>query len=111
MSSEKVLTYTPDQVAQIAQAYQASPTQETVAALALQLNKTTRSVIAKLAQMKLYQAKTKAKSDRMTKEDLVAKVATLLGTAPMTSLEKASKEDLERLVAAVMVMADADPNE
>jgi urease accessory protein UreF len=71
--------------------------------MATELGKSLASVVAKLAQMGLYKAKTRAKSDRVTKADMVAMVAEKLGVAAsvLKSLEKADKIALETLVKSL----------
>ena len=101
MSTEKVVTvnYTPEQTAQAVEMYQAGTAVE---AIALALGKSARSVVAKLSREKVYVAKTRAAgAGRVTKAALVAVLAQKAGVelSVMASLEKATHEALEALVA------------
>lgn len=75
-----------------------------VEALAAEMGKSVRSVVAKLAQMKLYKAKETAKAEgRVTKAQLVLAVEAKLGleVGTLASFEKADKAALEALASAV----------
>lgn len=77
---------------------------KTVEALAAEMGKSVRSVVAKLSQMKLYKAKETAKAEvRMTKAQLVLQAESLLEleAGTLVSLEKADKAALEALVRAL----------
>lgn len=77
---------------------------KTVDAMAAEMGKSVRSVVAKLAQMKLYKAKETAKAEvRMTKAQLVLAVEAKLGleAGTLASFEKADKAALEALASAV----------
>lgn len=101
MATEKTVNYTESQVAQIVNGYKAG---ETVEALALSLGKSVKSVVAKLAQQKVYVAKTKQTSSRKTKQDLVNQIATQTNLDPKTleSLTKASHEALEAIATSLV---------
>lgn len=90
--------YTPEQTAQLVSGYQAG---ETVEALASQLGKSTRSIVAKLSREGVYVAKTKATGARVTKAQLVSQIAAKVGAHEevLESLEKANLEALELLVS------------
>jgi branched-subunit amino acid permease len=101
MASEKTVNYTEAQTTALVQGYMAG---ETVEALAAQVGKTVRSVVAKLTREGVYKAKDKeAKATAQTKADLVkaleAKFEVATGT--FESFEKATKEALTALVLAV----------
>jgi Mn-dependent DtxR family transcriptional regulator len=71
-----------------------------VADIAQRLGKSTRSVIAKLSNMGVYQTKaktTKAGDPIISKLELVAEIEEKLG-AEFPTLAKAGKEDLRKLV-------------
>ena len=53
--TEKVVNYTDAQATELKAAYVAAPNKETVAAFAEKFGKTTRSIVAKLAKMEVYQ--------------------------------------------------------
>lgn len=77
---------------------------KTVEAMAAEMGKSVRSVVAKLAQMKLYKAKETAKAEvRMTKAQMVLAVEAKLGleAGTLASFEKADKAALEALASAV----------
>lgn len=77
---------------------------KTVEALAAEMGKSVRSVVAKLSQMKLYKAKETAKAEvRVTKAQLVlqAESALELEAGTLASFEKADKAALEALVRAL----------
>lgn len=77
---------------------------KTVEALAAEMGKSVRSVVAKLAQMKLYKAKETVKTEvRMTKAQLVLQAESLLEleAGTLASFEKADKAALEALVRAL----------
>lgn len=77
---------------------------KTVEALAAEMGKSVRSVVAKLSQMKLYKAKETAKTEvRMTKAQLVLQAESVLEleAGTLASFEKADKAALEALVRAL----------
>lgn len=97
----KAPNYTAEQTAVLVTGYQAG---ETVEALALQVGKGVRSVIAKLAKEKVYVAAAKtAATDRVTKAVLISQIAAKVGSTDeaLESLEKATKEALTLLVNAL----------
>ena len=104
----KVVNYTPEATAKIVASYEANPSKETVAALAVEFGKTTRSIVAKLSREGVYKkaeyvGKTGAKPE--TKESKVERIAKLIGTTAdkMGGLEAATKGALDLLVAALTV--------
>ena len=104
MATEKTVTYTPEQTAEMVAAYVADSTKATVEALALKLGKSTRSVIAKLSREKVYvkpEYTTKTGSPVVKKNELVDKLAEKLGlTEPeATSFEHVNKTALVKLLA------------
>lgn len=95
----KTVNYTAEQTAELVAAYQAG---EAVEAIASKLGKSVRSIVAKLSREGVYKTKeAKAGEARVTKADLIAKIAEAKGVdvAKLESLEKATKEALEILVA------------
>jgi len=84
--------------------YSIEPTRETVDALAERLNKTPRSIIAKLSALGVYQ-----KTERVTKRgepvimkaELVAKVQNAIGRE-LPSLNKMTKVDLQFMIDALV---------
>ena len=103
---EKVMAtanYTQQQTEQMVSKYTANPTRETVDALAQELGKNTRSVIAKLSREGVYVAQpraTKSGEPIVRKAELVAQIEAHFGIE-MPTLVKASKVDLQRMVEAI----------
>ena len=98
MTEATKTNYTPEQTAALVSGYQAGASVE---ALATQLGKSTRSIVAKLSREGVYQAKSKATVARVKKADLVDAIANRIGVAPevFDSLEKANHEVLEAILA------------
>lgn len=82
--------------------YEAEPTRVTVDELAVEFDKSSRSVIAKLSALGVYVAAVKAtkRPAQVRKADLVADIEKALGVE-FVSLSKAGFADLEKLLAAV----------
>jgi monoamine oxidase len=101
--TEVAKNYTEEMVDAMVADYQANPTPDTVAALATEFNKSTRSIVAKLVREGVYKAQPRAVAAKVAvvrKADLVATINEALGVE-LETLSKASKADLEVLVAAV----------
>lgn len=96
MTTEKIVSYTPEQTTQVIAAYTRG---EAIEAIALSMGKTVKSVVAKLVREKVYVAKAPAKSARVTKAQLISAIAVKFGVEAesLESLEKATKETLEIL--------------
>jgi hypothetical protein len=95
--------YTDAQVEFMTGCYTEQPNKETVEALAIKFGKGKRSIIAKLSNMGIYIAPkrtTKSGKPIVKKETLVDEISACLGVE-LTSLVKANKQDLERLVIAL----------
>ena len=95
--------YTDEMVAQMTEQYSANPTSETVDELAQTFGKTTRSIIAKLSREGVYVAQprtTKSGEPVVAKAELVAQIEEHFGIE-LTTLVKAGKQDLQRLVDAI----------
>jgi hypothetical protein len=91
--------YTDEMVAQMTEAYVANPTRETVEALAAEMGKTVRSIIAKLSREGVYVAQpkvTKTGEPVVRKAELVAQINGHFD-ADLPTLVKASKADLQKL--------------
>lgn len=92
--------YTVEQATAMVAQYTAGVTIE---AIATDVGKSVRSVIAKLSREGVYKAKEKTSaSTRVTKAQLIDQVAAKLGVPSerLESLEKATKEALELLASA-----------
>ena len=95
--------YTQQQTEQMVSKYTANPTRDTVDALAKELGKNTRSVIAKLSREGVYIAQprtTKSGEPVISKSELVAQINEHFGIE-MPTLVKAGKQDLQKLVDAI----------
>ena len=92
--------YTPEQEQQLLELYQSGTPVESISQL---LNKSTRSIIAKLSRLGVYQSKFKTTGPRLTKMQLVDELEDLLQLEPQTlhSVEKADRDALVQLLAAV----------
>ena len=97
--------YTDEMVDAMVAEYTSNPTKDTVSALAQEFNKSTRSIVAKLVREGVYKAQprtTKTGAPVVRKSELVASLKVELGSSEdLTSLEKASKADLQTLLALV----------
>ena len=95
--------YTDEMVASMTAQYEANPTRDTVDALAAEMGKSVRSIIAKLSREGVYVAQpkvTKSGEPVVRKQELVSEVAEHFGIE-LPTLVKASKADLQRLVDAI----------
>ena len=101
--SEKIVNYTPEMTARLVEAYKASPTKATVEALAVEMGKSVKSVVAKLSREKVYVKAEKAEGKRVNKEVLVAEIAEKLGVhaEQLDGLEKVRGSILQMLAAAL----------
>lgn len=94
--------YTEKQVEYMVQAYQIDPNRDTVEALALEMEKSIKSIIGKLSREGVYQKaiyKTKTGEIPITKEQLIKGIAELLGieSSKIMGFEKAPKQDIKYL--------------
>jgi len=97
--------YSDEMVNAMVADYQDNPTQDTVAKLSAEFGKTTRSIVAKLVREGVYKAAprvTKTGAPVIRKAELVAQIQEVLGVE-FSTLEKASKQDLELLLSRVSV--------
>ena len=95
--------YTDEMVASMTAQYEANPTRDTVDALAAEMGKSVRSIIAKLSREGVYVAQpkvTKSGEPVVRKQELVSEVAEHFGIE-LPTLVKASKADLQKLVDAL----------
>ena len=101
----RIPNYTDAMVNSMIGKYTTCPSVETVAHLAKEFGKTKRSIIAKLVREGVYKATprvTKTGAPVVRKAQIVADIMSALGaTVVLPSLEKASKADLEQLLALV----------
>ncbi len=111
MATTKTVNYTADQESAMLAAYTANPTKETVNALALEMGKTTRSVIAKLSRLGCYRKPEYVRKDgaKAEKKDETATAIGLilnLSGADTDSLAKANRKALQAVFAA---LANSEP--
>ncbi len=93
------MSYTVEQTEEIIAEYEANPCRETVDAIASRLDKSVRSVIAKLSSAGVYQTPqrtTKTGEPIEKKEDMVVQICTWLGIEALT-LVKTGKQDLKNI--------------
>jgi Zn-dependent M32 family carboxypeptidase len=96
------VNYTEEQVSYMVKEYEASPTRDTVDALAEELNKSVKSIIGKLSREGVYKKtvyKTKTGEDPITKKEIVENLAEYLDISAdsISGLEKSPKADLKKL--------------
>ena len=104
VTAKSSANYSDADITIITDEYTLEPTRETVNALAARLNKTERSVIAKLSALGVYQ-----KAERVTKRgepvvmkaELVAQVQNAIGRE-LPSLNKMTKVDLQFMIDALV---------
>lgn len=93
------MSYTDELTAEIVAEYEANPSRETVNNIAVRINKSERSVIAKLSSANVYktpQRTTKTGEPIEKKEEYVTQICTWLGIDAPT-LAKTGKQDLKKL--------------
>jgi len=104
VTAKSSANYSDADITIITDEYALEPTRETVDALAERLNKTPRSIIAKLSALGVYQ-----KAERVTKRgepvvmkaELVEKVQNAIGRE-LPSLNKMTKVDLQFMIEALV---------
>lgn len=97
------MSYTDEQTEEIVAEYFANPSRETVDAIAARIDKSVRSVIAKLSSAGVYQTPqrtTKTGDPIEKKEEYVTQICTALGIDAPT-LAKTGKQDLKKLRDAI----------
>ena len=104
VTAKSSTNYSDADITIITEEYQLEPTRETVDALAERLNKTPRSIIAKLSALGVYQKQvrvTKRGEPVVMKAELVAKVQNAIGRE-LPSLNKMTKVDLQFMIDALV---------
>jgi hypothetical protein len=102
--TDKTVNYTDEMVEAMVADYSDNPTTDTVARLASEYDKSTRSIVAKLVREGVYVAKprvTKTGAPVVRKADLGASIQDRRGGIELPTLEKASKADLSNLLNAL----------
>ena len=94
--------YTEEQVSHMISEYVDKPNRATVEKLALEMEKSIKSIIGKLSREGVYQKaiyKTKTGEIPITKEQLIKGIAELLGieSSKIMGFEKAPKQDIKYL--------------
>jgi Zn-dependent M32 family carboxypeptidase len=103
------MSYTEEQTEEIIAEYEANPSRETVEAISERINKSIRSVIAKLSSAGVYQTPqrtTKTGEQIEKKEEMVTQICTWLGVEA-NSLAKTGKQDLKRIRDALQDLLGA----
>ena len=104
VTAKSSANYSDADITIITEEYTLEPTRETVDALAERLNKTPRSVIAKLSAMGVYQKQvrvTKRGEPVIMKAELVSQVQNAIGRE-LPSLSKMTKVDLQFMIDALV---------
>lgn len=70
----KAVNYTPEMTKTVVDSYTANPSADTIAALAKQFGKTTKSIVAKLVREGAYKAKETTKAKKVAKSALAAEL-------------------------------------
>ena len=113
MAATKTVNYTTEQTVKMVADYKAGVTVE---AIAVELGKSVRSVVAKLSREGAYQKKeytTKKGEVPVRKEDLAGELMLLLGLteAEADSMAKANKTALAKVLAIVKAATIKDVND
>ena len=100
------VNYTQEEVSVMIDRYTADPSRDTVDALAMELNKSVKSIIGKLSREGVYQKaiyRTKTGELPITKAELIVELADIMSSdsSKMMGLEKAPKQDLKYLLEEV----------
>jgi len=104
VTAKSSANYSDADITIITDEYALEPTRETVDALAERLNKTPRSIIAKLSALGVYQKQervTKRGEPVVMKAELVEKVQNAIGRE-LPSLNKMTKVDLQFMIDALV---------
>ena len=106
MGGRMALNYTQDQVEYITNQYRLNPSRETVQNLAIELDKSVKSIIGKLSREGVYKKSeytTKTGEKPITKLEIVQELSELLtiDITVLAGLEKAPKTALKALREAI----------
>lgn len=115
----KVVNYTPEMVARMTAEYTVKPGKETVEALAKEFGKSTKQIVAKLVNLKIYKkvtpekGKTKTGEKVETKDTTADAIGKVLGLVEpdVESLTKANKRALQAIFAALANSRPIDGND
>lgn len=108
-----IVNYTPEQAAEMVQAYKAAPTEETVTMLAEKLGKTTRSIVAKLSREGVYKKKEyKTKTgEAVQKKDTTADAIGAILKLKENDIDSLTKCNKTALAAIFAALANSRPIE
>ena len=100
------MSYTKEMTKEMVEAYNETPTRETVNMLSEKYSKSVKSIIGKLSREGVYRREvdtTKTGDKPVTKQELVAEIATLLDVEDwkLTGLEKSPKQALKTIKDAL----------
>lgn len=98
------MNYTPEMVERMKEVYLENPTREAVKLLAVEMDRSEKSIIGKLSREGVYQRqsyKSKAGEDPITKEALVIEIAEKLEVDNLAGLEKSPKAVLKKLLESL----------
>jgi hypothetical protein len=108
MTATKAVNYTPEQTAQIVNAYTAGDTVEAIAAM---VGKSTRSIVAKLSREGVYKKKeyvTKT-GEKAVKKDAHADAIGAILKLPENDIESLTKANKSALKAIFEALANSKP--
>ena len=103
MSKKKSSPYTPEMEEYIIKEYKASPNKDTVNRLVEEIGKSSRSIIAKLSYMGVYETpvrRNKLGEKIVKKREFASRIGEYFGV-DVPSLEKAERIDLNKLDKAI----------
>ena len=98
-TDSSMINYTPEQVVWMSNLYNQTPSRQTVESIAKELDKSTKSVIGKLAREGIYQ---KAEYKSKTGEKPITKLQLVSNLASQLSLEIEELDGLEKAPKGVL---------
>ena len=100
-----MINYSPEITESMIKAYKLEPTKSTVQKLAIELDKSVKSIIGKLSKEGVYRResyKTKTGDKPITKDEIVISICDLIGLEDLPGLAKTPKITLKRLEEALL---------
>ena len=112
-AAAKTVNYTPEQTATMLAAYTAEPTAKTVEALAENLGKSVRSIVAKLSREGVYKKKeyTTKTGEKVQKKDETADAIGAILRLNENDIESLTKANKTALKAIFEALANSKPIE
>ena len=109
--AEKALNYTPEQTAKMLADYTASPTAETVEAIAKELGKSVRSIVATLSREGVYKKKeyVTKRGEKPVKKDAHAEAIGAILKLPENDVDSLTKANKSALKAIFEALANSKP--